>query len=260
MDLMRAHVALRERPLLDVLDLAVRFCAAHGGAYARLSAVVLVPALALSWGVARVGGWALAWVAAVVLGAFADAPFVALASRLVFEDTVRARDALRIAARTLPRLLLVRGVQLIMVVGSLLMLGLPWMWAGTLSLFVVEVAVLEEARVRPAFVRAARIANARFGPAFTTMALLVVAPIGAALVADIAGRELLQSVLEVKPPPSVFQAGGSGLALIGWWSIVPLLATARFFVYLDIRTRTEGWDIQTRFAAIAALAASGGQP
>ena len=35
MDLMRARVALRERPLLDVLDLAVRFCAAHAGAYAK---------------------------------------------------------------------------------------------------------------------------------------------------------------------------------------------------------------------------------
>jgi hypothetical protein len=94
MDLMRAHVALRERPLIDVLDLAVRFCAAHAGAYARLSLAVLAPALAASWGIARIGGWPFGWAAAVLLGAFADAPFVALASRLVFEDTVRARDAI----------------------------------------------------------------------------------------------------------------------------------------------------------------------
>jgi hypothetical protein len=257
MDLMRAHVALRERPLLDVLDLTVRFCAAHAGAYARLSAAVLVPALAASWAVARLGGWTLGWAATVVIGAFADAPFVALASRLVFEDTVRARDALAIAVRALPRLILVRGTQLFAIICSGLLLGLPWLWAGTLMLFTLEVVVLEQARVPPALARASRIARARFGSALAMMLLLLVAPIGAALVADVAGREVLQGILELKPPTSVFEAGGSVLALVGWWSAVPLLATARFFVYLDIRTRTEGWDIQTRFAAIAAAAVEG---
>jgi hypothetical protein len=258
MDLVRAHVALRERPLLDVLDLTVRFCTAHAGAYARLSLAVLLPALAVSWAVARVGGWTLGWAAAVVIGAFADAPFVALASRFVFEDTVRARDAFAIAARALPKLLLVRGIQVLAIVCSSVLLGLPWLWAGTITLFVVEVIVLEQAGVRPAIARASRIARARFGSAFPTMVLLLVAPIGAALVADIAGREVLEGILEVKPPPPVFAAGGSVLALIGWWAAVPLLTTARFFVYLDIRTRTEGWDIQTRFAAIAASAATAG--
>jgi hypothetical protein len=84
------------------------------------------------------------------------------------------------------------------------------------------------------------------------MLMLVVAPIAAAMLADVAGREILQGLLEFKPPPSMFRAGGSWLALLGWWAMIPLLQTARFFVYLDIRTRTEGWDIQTRFAAIAA--------
>jgi hypothetical protein len=55
MDLMRARVALRERPLLDIFDLAVRFCAAHAWAYAKLSLFVLVPAFAVSWGAARLG-------------------------------------------------------------------------------------------------------------------------------------------------------------------------------------------------------------
>jgi len=257
MDLMRAHVALRERPLLDVLDLAVRFCAAHAGAYGRVSAAVLGPGLAVSWLIARLGGWAAGWAAAVVMGAFADAPFVALASRLVFEDNVRTRDAIAIAARALPRLIVVRLAQLLALASSAALLGLPWLWAGTVMLFVVEVVVLENAGAKAAFARASRISNARFGSAWGAMLLLLVAPVGAALMADLAGREVLQSILQVKPPPPVLRAGGSGLALLGWWAAVPLLATARFFVYLDVRTRTEGWDIQTRFAAIAA---SGGRP
>jgi hypothetical protein len=118
----------------------------------------------------------------------------------------------------------------------------------------VEVIVLEQPGVGGALGRAQRIANAHFGAAVGTMVLLLMAMAGASMLADIAGREVLQSVLEVKPPPSMFREGGSWLALLGWWAMLPLLSTARFFVYLDIRTRTEGWDIQTRFASIAARA------
>jgi hypothetical protein len=82
------------------------------------------------------------------------------------------------------------------------------------------------------------------------MIVALVAPVGAAVLADFAGREILQGLLEVKAPAPLLKEGGSWLALLGWWSAVPLVSTARFLVYLDIRTRTEGWDIQTRFAAI----------
>ena len=46
--------------------------------------------------------------------------------------------------------------------------------------------------------------------------------------------------------------GWSVLSLLGFWLFVPYVVTARFFVYLDVRTRSEGWDIQTRFLALAA--------
>jgi hypothetical protein len=258
MDLMRARVALRERPLLDVLDLAVRFCAARAADYARVSCAVVVPAFALSWAAARAGGWWLGWSAVVVMTSFASAPFVALASRLVFADEVTVREALAIALRTVPRLAGVRLLQLLAFGASLLLLGLPWLWAGTSMMFVLEVIVLEQAGVVASLGRAQRIANAHFGTALVAMVLLSLAPAGAAVLADVAGRELLQ-MLEVRSPPSMFTAGGSTLALLGWWLSLPLVATARFFVYLDIRTRTEGWDIQTRFAAIATRVTAAGE-
>jgi hypothetical protein len=252
MDLMRARVALRERPLLDIFDLAIRFCAAHAWAYTKLSLVVLVPAFAVSWGAARLGGWWLGWGVTVVITAFAGSPFVALASRLVFADAVGTREALRIALRAVPGLIGVRILQTMAIGGSLVMLGLPWFWLGTILLFVVEVLVLEQGGVGSTLGRAQRVANAHFADAVLTMLMLLLAPIAAAMLADVAGREILQGLLEFKPPPSMFRAGGSWLALLGWWAMIPLLQTARFFVYLNIRTRTEGWDIQTRFAAIAA--------
>jgi hypothetical protein len=260
MDLMRARVALRERPLLDVIDLAIRFCMAHAVAYARVSCAVVLPGLALSWAVARVGGWALAWTTVIVTTAFAGAPFVALASRLVFADKVRAIEALGLALRAVPRLLAARFIQLFTFVASLLLAGLPWLWAGTAMLFVPEVIVLENARIGASLARAQRVSNAHFGTALLTMVLLGLSPLAGAMLADLAGRELLQELLQIKAPPSMFTSGGSVLALLGWWLTVPLASTARFFVYLDIRTRSEGWDIQTRFAAIASRSAVAGAP
>ncbi len=258
MDLMRARVALRERPLLDVLDLAIRFCAAHVRDYAKLSCVVVVPALALSWVAARAFGWWLAWTTTVVLTAFAGAPFVALASRLVFADEVRVRDALSQALRAVPRLAAARMLQLVGLAISLLLSGLPWLWVGSSTLFVAEVSVLENAGVGASLGRAQRIANTNFGIALLAMVLLGLAPLAAAMLFDAAGRELLEGTLEVKAPTSMFVDGGSVLALLGWWSSLPFVTTARFFVYLDIRTRSEGWDIQTRFAGIAARAIAAG--
>ncbi len=257
MNLIRSRVALRERALLDVLDLALLFCATHARAYARLSSIVLVPAFAMSCVAAWAGGWWLGWATTVVLTAFAGAPFVALASRLVFADDASVGEAIGVALHELPGLAAVRALQAVWLGLSLFLLGLPWLWMGTILLFVVEVLLLErQGGVGAALGRAHRIARARFGPALAAMLLFAAAPIAAAIVVDIAGRELLGGLLQIAPPPSMFHEGGSWLALAGWWATVPLMSTARFLLYLDIRTRSEGWDIQTRFAAIAARAAA----
>jgi hypothetical protein len=86
------------------------------------------------------------------------------------------------------------------------------------------------------------------------MTLLGVVGFGAVAMSDWAGRELLDEGLQIHPPVSLWTAGGNWLALAGWWMAVPLVATLRFFAYIDCRTRGEGWDIQTRFAALAARA------
>jgi hypothetical protein len=252
MDLMRARVMLRERSLLDVFDLAVRFCVVHARDYAKMSLAVLVPGFLVSLGAAHLGGYALAWPISIAVSTFATAPFVALASRLVFADSVGTREALGLSLRAIPTLIVVRLLQLLILSASMLMALLPWIWLGSILLFVVEVVVLEQASIGTSFGRAQRIASSHMGTATVAMLLLLVAPAAAALLADAAGREVLQTVLEIKAPPSMWHAGGNWLALAGFWGTLPLLTTARFFVYLDIRTRTEGWDIQTRFAGIAA--------
>lgn len=254
----RARVTLRERPLVDVVDLAVRFCAAHARAYAKVAIVVVAPAFLVSLAAAAAGGWVLGWVVAVVLAALADAPFVALASRLVFSDAVRVRDVVRTSARAVPRILAARVVQLVVLLLCLTLAGLPWLWAGPHLLFLVEVLVLERPPLRAAIYRSARIGKARFGEALSALVLLLLVRAAFTAFADLAGREVLSGLLEVRAPRSMFAAGGSWLALAGWWCAVPVVASARFLVYLDVRTRTEGWDIQTRFAALASAAGDRG--
>ncbi|MEI7893204.1 MAG: hypothetical protein WCI05_08935 [Myxococcales bacterium] len=251
MDLKRSRVVLRERTHLDVLDLSVRFLVVQGWSYAKLTVVVLVPSYAASFALVETGGWFLGWLAALALASFAQAPFTLLASRLVFEDRVRVRDVLLPSLRRLPALLLLRGIQWTAVGMGFLFLLVPGLWLGAITLFVVEALILEQATVTGAFGRSQRM-TVEFGEALST--LLLVLCVGGFFVvgADVAGRMLLETLLVVRPPPAVWTTGGSALALMGFWLFVPVGATLRFFAYLNSRTRREGWDIQTRFAALAA--------
>jgi hypothetical protein len=44
--------------------------------------------------------------------------------------------------------------------------------------------------------------------------------------------------------------GGSYLAIAGYFISVPWAAAGRFLVYVDDRTRQDGWDVQVRLMAL----------
>jgi hypothetical protein len=255
LDVVHARVAFRDRSLLDVLDLALRFIVAHWRAFGLTFLFDVVPAFAAAVAIASAAGPTAGWLAAIVIGSFAQAPFTVLASRLVFQDEVRARDALGGAASELGRLLGVRILwSLIALAGSFVIIG-P-IWAGSAFLFVDEVLILERARIGQAFGRANRVNAGAFGDALHAFLLLLVVQAIAIALGEIGGRILLAEILQFRPPASLFDEGWSVLSFGGWFLALPFVATARFFIYLNARTRTEGWDIQTRFAAIAARAAA----
>jgi hypothetical protein len=254
LDLMRARVALRERSALEIFDLTVRFCAAHARPYAALIAVAVVPWFVVSWSAAALGGWALGWAVAALGSPFAGLPFLLLASKLLFDGEVRVRDVLRESVRIVPRIVLVSLIQLVMLAFGVLLGGVAWLYTFPLVLFLPEVVTLERVRATVGWSRARRLALAHFAAALGTMLVLALVGFGTIAMSDWAGRELLEQGLQTRPPVSLWTAGGNWLALAGWWLAAPLIATLRFFAYIDCRTRGEGWDIQTRFAALAARA------
>ncbi|MCL2723122.1 MAG: hypothetical protein FWD69_01670 [Polyangiaceae bacterium] len=254
LDILRSRVTFRDRPLVDVLDLALRFVVVQGSAYTKVALVVLVPALAVTLVVARHDGWPWAWVSALVLGLFAEVPFTILASRLVFQDEVRVKDVVVASFRALPRVLAMRFLWALTIVASAFMLLMPALWVGASLVFASEVLLLEHAGVVSSLLRSLRISTSSLGATIAGALLLAVFTALAVPLADISGRTIIDDLLQFRPPASAFDEGGSVLAMLGWFGALPYLTTARFFLYLNVRTRDEGWDIQTRFATIAARA------
>ena len=176
------------------------------------------------------------------------------ASRLMFEPKAELREVLGSAAAALPRLIAVRFLEgLGAGLGSLAFV-LPAVWFLGLFVFTNEVVVLERANVGGALARMQRLMSGGGGDSILTVLLLLLLHVMAVLLGDVVGRDVLQDVLEIKAPASIFTAGGSALGLAGFWAFVPFAATCRFLLYINVRTRNEGWDVQTRFAAIATRA------
>jgi hypothetical protein len=252
LDVMHARVAFRNRAFIDVMDLALRFFAVHARLYAKVSLFALTPCVALTLLAAWAWGWTEAAMVALLLSFVAQVPFTVLASRLVFQEKVAAAAVLRAAAREMPRILVMRLGWALSVATGMLFLFVPGLWLAALFFFVDEVMILERSNIGPAFGRSNRIAMGGIGDALIGVSMTVLLPMLAMLLTDVGGRAFIGELLQFRPPVPAWTAGGSVLATLGWFGIIPYVATARFFTYLNMRTRAEGWDIQTRFAAIAA--------
>jgi len=165
---------------------------------------------------------------------------------------VRARDVLRASLRQAPFVLLARAIALAGIAVGMSCLFVPGLAIAALTLFVGEAMLLERAGMGTAFARAQSVAGNAVGDLVLGIIVIALIPVSAILLADIGGRTLIGELLLFRPPRPVWEIGGGALATIGLFLQVPFLATARFFLYLNVRTRTEGWDIQTRFAGLAA--------
>lgn len=254
MKLDRAAIVLRPRTVAEIVDLAFRLSFSLAlPLYSKLAAVVLLPILAglLALRYAAEWGWLSIWLVAILAANIAQGVFTVAAGRLIFSEGLRVREVLGAFGRRLPSYLAALvASRIVIALAALPVLSLPFAWIALV--FVHEASLLEGAGAIQACQRASRFVKGRGGEAFGLLCLTLLGQIGAVGIGELLGQSLLDDLLQLgKPFGAFFEDGGSPFALAGLLVSVPFVSTARFLQYIDTRTRSDGWDIQVRFLAVA---------
>jgi hypothetical protein len=245
------RIVLRPRGPLESLDLGVRLSRAWWRPTATLAAVGLLPA----WVACTALAWAVGWhwaaaLAPLALGPLLQPPFTLLFGRLLFTEDVSA-GALRAALRERAS-------------SWALATGLGWGGAlvaalscGTLSaplalglLYVQECAILERVAADRAVRRSLRLSGGHTAHAVAggLGSWLLTAWIAATL--EVSGQAVLGPILQTEwVLPNLWAAQCGPLLLAGLLASHPVWALWRLLLYVDVRTRVEGWDLQVGLRA-----------
>jgi hypothetical protein len=260
MNLLAARVALRQRTLADVLDLALPLCLANRRPFGTLALLALGPIAGLAAVLRLRGHWSWGFVWCVILEAsfLAEGVFTVALGELLFREPaeVGAGSVGRAFAARLPSYLVaVIGRQLVLLVSTFLVF-VPFV-QGPATQFVGDALLLERSSPGTAWARSRALARNRGAFCLGLWLTTLVFPVIGAFVGDQIGNAVVGFVLQLgRPAGDLLADGGSGFAVAGALLAAPVAAAARFLGYLDLRTRKEGWDIQLRFVALAADAAA----
>jgi hypothetical protein len=197
-----------------------------------------------------------AWLLVPLLAPIFSPPLVTTVGHLVFTPTVTfGLVARQTARRFLPFLLLLLANRLLLVLG-LLALVVPGLYVWRSSWFLGPIVLLEGSPLSSSFRRGRRFAAGFHGHvlahAANTAVLLVYLGLACAslvhfLVVKVFGLSfpVLANLTLLDNYVSLLLLGGFSLA-------APFATLVWFFVYLDVRTRKEGWDLEIAFRARAA--------
>jgi len=259
MNVLQTKVALRERTLAEVFDLAFRFAIVRGGRrYLRLWLLVCAPALALCVWLRREGtDWWLVWAVALAGFVMAQIPFTLSASRLLLADDLSLKEVLKTSAKRVPGQLLMHAAALAML-GTAALIVVPLPIVAARFVYLAEISLLEGSGLIRAYERGTRLAKSRLPQAIETCFLLGALLAAFMLGAEVTGAAVQVDLLSFPPPADTLGGGGSWFSLFGFFAAVPFVATARFLSYIDGRTRREAWDVQLRFTELAERAVSSG--
>lgn len=242
------RVVLRPRSLLESGDLAFGFVRRHWRTYLRLLPWVVVPALA-GWlcdrlvGLGAYGGWLVTLIAAGI----GTGVFVRLCGELMLKDDIDLRALQREFRGSLMGWIGTNVFTALVLFASILF-AYPWL------AFVPEGVLLERSTSTEAMKRSVVLIKATPGRSTGFFVSSVVF----ALFTTFGLEAVVTSVLGLfgfPPNPNASLAGYLGFALA-----LPYLTTWRFLLYIDCRTRREGWDLQVQFAALVNGAAGAPTP
>jgi hypothetical protein len=243
------RVALRPRSMLETGDLTFALIQRHPKPFVRLLPWVLVPAL-VCWGVHALTEWnpyELLLLQFLITGVTAG-PYTILCGDLMLTGDVSAKEVQQRFLKAAPRYVLLSLATLFVPV----LFFLPY---GLIAFF-PEAILLERGTLGAAFTRSRTLLRSTPG-----RGAAMVLVIGALALFGGSGMELARYSfralfgLSLAPLDDLWShlswAPFVGLALVR-----PYLAAFRFLLYIDCRTRREGWDLQVQFSALAARSAS----
>lgn len=232
------RVVLRPRSLIETGDLAFSFVRAHWRLYLRLLPWVVTPFVP-AWAGERFAGLdaALMWSLALALGVLGSGVYVRLCGELMLRPSVELGKLQRHFVRQLPRWVFARLVAAVVSVGSLLI-------AWPRAVLVPEALLLEEAGLRDALARSQVLMRATPGRALGVglcAVMFAFAAAGGATAAVGGVNDLFGFATSDGPALSAY---------LGCALTLPYLTTLRFLLYIDCRTRREGWDLQVQMGAL----------
>ncbi|MBX3183284.1 MAG: hypothetical protein KIT72_04045 [Polyangiaceae bacterium] len=254
MNIEQARVEIRQRSLLEVVDLAFRYVVDLGGRlYLKLWLVYCLPWVVALYACARLLelSWWWLWLIAVCVGQAVQAVFTVAAGRLMFQRTTSVREVTsQLGSRLgalLGALLLSR---VLLLLSSLVLIITPFVWAR--FAFLPEAVLLEGASSTKSLGRAGRIVQHDLGFTLGLGLWLTVLTACVMVASEVLGQALVRDVLQLGEPLGSYRDGGSVFLLLGYTASWVMSGTLRFLAYINVRTRWDGWDVQVRFMALRA--------
>ncbi len=252
MNPLQSRLALRARDPLTSLDAAIVLARSLGMVVPQLFALTILP-----WCVV-LGGWVawaptsvLPWVVATAVYPLLQLPALELGATALFGEVPSAG---RVVMRGLARLdvmmtLWVRGI--VWAVTSVMCLGLPTVFLVPSTFWLAETVALEKRGIGPAIERAGRLSVSAPGHVLTACGVALFGPMIAVVAAESTGQALVSTVLQLGQPfGSLWDGTLTPWAMAGSLLAAPIVAWFRLILYLDSRTRIEGWDLQVAIDGI----------
>lgn len=242
------RVALRPRGVLDVFDLTLRLLRVQARPLSILAAVVLVPVAVL----ASLGAWwtgGSPWVVLVVvlLGPLLQAPFTVLGGRLLFSDAVPLSQVGRATWTSAIPLLGAWFLFDVLMVGCA-MVGVV---LTPLIVYLPEAILLERAKFGRALSRSVTLVGGEPIGAIGGAAARWVIGLWGLLAGEAVGQVGIGWMLQIGTPFGALELGQiTPYGIVGLLAVQPLIALFRLLLYVDARTRLEGWDLQVGLRAL----------
>jgi hypothetical protein len=240
------RIVLRARGPFEVLDLAFLLLRRHHKPFLALTAWTVLPPvliLTVSCWLTR-GAWVLMF-APCLLAPLVHAPATVLAGRLLFSEQATVREALvELGERLLPLgmawLQIAAAVALgVVSCGSILLVS------GPAVAWVTETALLERIGTQRALRRSMRLAAQAPAHAIAASAGWVGMTMWGGVAGEAAGQAVVSFVLQLGTPFGTLLDGfATPFLLAGMLVVQPLYGVWRLLLYVDARTRAEGWDLQ----------------